>query len=391
MLDRWDDVVSALRAGHPCAAATIVRASGSVPRPAGTSMIFSADGTVYGSLTGGCVEAAVLEAAREALADGLPRTETFGFSDGDAFAVGLSCGGSLDVRIQPLLPGSFAAGGRRPEALLRRLDGPGVAAFHTGDELSAVLAQLVPLPAVAAAARLLLPQLEAGRTGTVELPGGTCGEPAELFLECATPAPRLYLVGANDYSAAMAKMGALLGYRTVICDPRPAFTDPRRFPGAERVVVQWPDKFLAAEATAGRLDARSSVCVLSHDAKFDVPALTAALASDAAYVGAMGSRRSHLQRMHALRQAGVPESALNRLSSPIGLDIGAVSPEELALSVFAELTAARSGATGLPLTRLAGPIHRSGRADSALPAGAASPRREDNAAPVPLPRRLTAC
>ena len=361
-------------------------------------MVVASSGDVWGSLTGGCVEAAVLEAGLEAIASGLPRTESFGYSDGDALAAGLSCGGSLEVHIQPLQPGAFPPG-PAPAALLRLLDGgpahpippvpihPGP--IQSGAPLAAALYTLFPAAAPADLSRLasrVEPLLAAGHTGVVPVPGSEAGvksdgksdgksrsepgsEPGsavelfstvDLFLECRAESPRLYLLGANDYSAALSRMGAMLGYRTTVVDARPAFTNPHRFPDAEAVVVQWPHELLRAEALAGRLTASSVVCLLSHDNKFDIPALAAALESDAGYVGAMGSRLTLRQRLDALRQAGVSEASLARLRSPIGLDIGANSPEEVALSVFAEVTAARSaGSTGLPLSGLSGPIHAS--------------------------------
>ncbi|MBD8042576.1 XdhC family protein [Arthrobacter sp. Sa2BUA2] len=369
MLDHWEDILQSLAAGTPCAAATIIRTSGSVPRPAGTSMVIGGGGEVWGSLSGGCVEAAVLDSALEAIAEGIPRTEVFGYSDGDAFAAGLSCGGSLEVRIQPVAPGALPSG-PAPAALLRRLDGGGLPhAVSPGEPLAAALQDLFPAVDAAVLVRWgsrLEPLLASGHTGTVQLPGGDyagdCGGQESLFLECRAEPPSLYLLGANDYSVALCRMGALLGYRVTVVDARPAFTNPHRFPDAEGVLVQWPDAALRAEAAAGRLDARSVVCLVSHDAKFDVPALAAALSSAAGYVGAMGSRRTHRQRLRALRAAGTTESALARLHSPIGLDIGAATPAEVALSVFAEVTAARSaGATGLPLSGLRGPIHASSR------------------------------
>ncbi|MBD7994688.1 XdhC family protein [Arthrobacter sp. Sa2CUA1] len=369
-MDHWDDVVNSLAAGIPCAAATIIRTSGSVPRPAGTSMITSSSGELWGSLSGGCVEAAVLHSALEAIADGSPRTEVFGYSDGDAFAAGLSCGGSLDVRIQPLAPGALPPG-PAPAALLRRLDGGRLpVAVSSGAALDAALQDLLPDVEAAVLTEMrarLESLLSAGRTGAVPVPGrdsagGSGGEAPALFLECRPAPPRLYLLGANDYSVALCRMGALLGYRVTVVDARTAFTNPERFPEAEDVVVQWPDTLLRAEQAAGRLDARSVVCLLSHDAKFDVPALAAALGSPAGYVGAMGSRRTHRQRVRALRAAGMDGPSLARLHSPIGLDIGAGTPEEVAVSVFAEITAARhAGATGLPLSALSGPIHASPR------------------------------
>ena len=385
------EMLDALAAAEgPRAVATIVRASGSVPRPAGTSMLISAAGQVTGSLSGGCVEAAVVTAAEDVLSDGRPRVESFGYSDSDAFAVGLSCGGTLEVLIESVTPDMFAevpdAG--TPCALVRRLPGTsadGEAAAHgeaaglagpllitdpartaaTPAALLAAhgpaLAALVGTEDAERAAARLAPLLAAGRTGVLELDGtgdGDCAG-AVLFLESRLAPPRLVLIGANDFSAALSRQARLLGYHVTICDARPAFTTPDRFPAAHQVQVQWPDRYLRAEAAAGRLDARSVVCVLTHDAKFDVPVLAEALRMDLAYVGAMGSRRSHEQRMAALRGAGLGAAQLQMLHSPIGLDLGAATPEETAVSVFAEIVASRSGAaaSGQPLRAVSGPIH----------------------------------
>ncbi len=373
MLDMLEALAAAAADSSPFAAATIVRASGSVPRPAGTSMLIHHSGVITGSLSGGCVEAAVVAVAEEVLTDGQPRLETFGYSDTDAFAVGLSCGGTLEVLIQLVDPGAFPVIPQpdTPCALVRRIDtaggtasspaarpllvtNPAGAASPAGllAAHGAALAAMLGTDPAHAAARLA-PLLASGRTGIVELGGPV------LFLESRLAPPRLLVFGANDFSAALARQGRLLGYHVTVCDARSAFTTPERFPAAHRVQVQWPEQYLRQEAAAGRLDARSVVCVLSHDAKFDIPVLTEALRLDVAYVGAMGSRRSHDQRLAALQDAGLGEAETARLHSPIGLDIGAATPEETALSVFAEIVAARSGSavSGQPLRELSGPIH----------------------------------
>ncbi|MCC3294239.1 XdhC family protein [Arthrobacter sp. zg-Y411] len=397
-------LASATADGAPCAVATIVRASGSVPRPVGTSMLISGTGEITGSLSGGCVEAAVVTAAEEVLAAGRARVEAFGYSDADAFAVGLSCGGTLEVLIQPVAAGTFPLipGPDAPCALIRRIDaaaadGVPAAPLLVTDPAGATDAGLLAAHGAALTAMLgmdparaaarIAPLIAAGRTGVVELDGPGLGVPGlggpktgapadgasadggpdtvcepggpVLFLESRLAPPRLILIGANDFSAALARQGQLLGYHVTICDARPAFTTPDRFPAAHHVQVQWPDQYLRREAADGTLDARTVVCVLSHDAKFDVPVLAEALRGNLAYVGAMGSRRSHEQRMSALRAAGLTARELEKLHSPIGLDIGAATPEETALSVFAEIVAARSGAaaSGQPLRTRSGPIH----------------------------------
>ncbi|MCB7136592.1 XdhC family protein [Cellulosimicrobium marinum] len=389
----------------PFAVATVVAASGSVPRPVGTAMAVRADGAVLGSLSGGCVEGAVHAAALDAVATGECRRETFGYSDDDAFAVGLSCGGTLDVHVQPVLPGDDAAralaalaaragapgGGTAPAALVRRVDGARRTAVVLDDPgraderaVAAALRDLVPPGALDAAAAQVVAVLRAGGTATVHAahaapsgsgtPGsGTRGsgapdpgapgcdetEPVTLLVETRLPAPRFLVAGANDFAGALVRHVRLLGYRVTLVDAREVFADPRRFPEADEVVVEWPDRYLAAEAAAGRVDARTALAVLTHDAKFDVPLLRLALDLPLAYVGAMGSRRSHDQRVAALRHEGVGDAALARLRSPIGLDLGAVTPEEVAVSVTAELVAARHGRDGAvaPLSRGDGPLH----------------------------------
>ncbi|MCO4255441.1 XdhC family protein [Pseudarthrobacter cellobiosi] len=397
-LGGWRPAVS----GQRCAVATIVAAGGSVPRPLGTSMLVSEHGDVLGSLSGGCVEGAVVDAALEAMRDGGIRLESFGYSAEDAFAVGLSCGGELEVHIQPLGVGSpelsvlrgFGDAGRNVAegpaarglaalALIRRLDaGGGVVVVDDPVRFRAMespeLAMLVgdhPATVFAAAAQLE-PLLQGGRAGLIRLapPAGCTGgseatqpEPITLFVESRLPAARMLIFGANDFGAALLPAGKLLGYDVTLCDARPAFSRQSRFLAANQVVTDWPHRYLAAEAAAGRVDGRTVVCVLTHDPKFDIPLLETALGLGLAYVGAMGSRRSHRQRIDALLAYGTPAEALERLHSPIGLDLGAVTPAEVAVSITAEIIASRGRAgrgstTPAPLKASSlkdgsGPIH----------------------------------
>ncbi|WP_427016877.1 XdhC family protein [Pseudarthrobacter sp. P1] len=374
-------------AAGSCAVATIVATEGSTPRPVGTSMLVSANGDVLGSLSGGCVEGAVVEAALDSLADGRTRREYFGYSAEDAFAVGLTCGGGLDVHIQPYghdaMARLFQAAGRAAElaaagngvALVRRLsDGgarPGAAAgllavpnplaVKTGDLAGGLAGLLGSGPGTGAgtgtgtgtgtgrdmgqrAAVHVQAMVRAGLTGVVtvapETPEHDGASPA-LLVESLLPAPRLLVFGANDFGAELLPGAQLLGYHVTICDARPVFAGQTRFLGAEEVAVEWPDRYLQREALAGRIDGRTVVCILSHDPKFDVPLLATALDLDLAYVGAMGSRRSHQHRVEALLAAGMDPGSLERLHSPIGLDLGAVSPAEVAVSILAEIVAAR--------------------------------------------------
>lgn len=380
MLTLADQLAEWLEPGaQPFAVATVVGASGSVPRPVGTAMAVRADGAVVGSLSGGCVEAAVHAAALDAIAVGECHRETFGYSDDDAFAVGLTCGGSLEVHVQPVRPGDpddpaavalarlVTADVGAPAALVRRLDVARPTAVLLPDLSDNPLRGLVDDGALPAVSAQVAAVLRAGGAATVHaapgVPAGACDdgapeEPVTLLVETRLAPPRFVVVGANDFAGALVRAVRLLGYRVTLVDAREVFAAPRRFPQADEVVVDWPDRYLAAEAAAGRLDARTAVAVLTHDVKFDVPTLRLALGLPLAYVGAMGSRRSHAQRVQALRDEGVTPDRLARLRSPIGLDLGAVTPEEVAVSVVAELVAVRYGRDApVPLSRTDGPLH----------------------------------
>lgn len=375
----------------PCAVATIVSAQGSVPRPVGTSMLVGADGALHGSLSGGCVEGAVLEACREALETGRSSVRSFGFSEEDAFAVGLMCGGSLEVLIQPFAPpppGAQSPLGTvddpAPAAYVTRLphadaprtvapegddarrparsegedaDGPRAVllAGDRAEEIRSALTTLLPPEMLEAGSARVAAMLREARTGTLRLPAGA--STIDLFVESRIRPAHLVVCGANAFGQALVEAARPLGLRITLCDHRPAFTDPTAFPGAE-VVRAWPHRFLSAAAERGDLDARSMVCVLTHDPKVDVPVLATALRLDIAYVGAMGSRRSDRDRRAALREAGVGEEALSRLRSPIGLDVGAGSPAEVAVAILAEILAVRAERrTVEPLRDGSGPLH----------------------------------
>ncbi|MFD9075849.1 XdhC family protein, partial [Streptomyces lasiicapitis] len=200
--------------------------------------------------------------------------------------------------------------------------------------------------------------LDAGRTGTVEIgaDGSRCGQPLTVLVESSVPPPRMIVFGAIDFASALVRIGKFLGYHVTVCDARPVFATPVRFPDADEIVVEWPHEYL--ERTA--VDGRTVLCVLTHDAKFDVPLLRCALRLPVAYVGAMGSRRTHQDRNHRLREVGVTELELARLRSPIGLDLGARTPEETALSIAAEIVASRRGGSGVSLTGAHTPIHHEG-------------------------------
>ncbi|MGW8632823.1 XdhC family protein [Streptomyces sp. NPDC055793] len=362
-LNRWLDE------GREFAVATVVSVGGSAPRGPGAALAVDSEGTAIGSVSGGCVEGAVYELCADALRSGETVRERFGYSDEDAFAVGLTCGGVIDMMVTPvgadapsreLFRAALATAARGGTAALARVvQGPGdllgrALLVHPDGTYEGGLGGHPDLDRTAAAeARALL---DNGRTGTVRLSedGSHCPGGLTLLVESSVPPPRMIVFGAIDFAAALVRAGKFLGYHVTVCDARPVFATQARFPGADEVVVDWPHRYLRSTST----DARTVLCVLTHDAKFDVPLLTEALRMPVAFVGAMGSRRTHRDRDRRLREAGLTEHELSRLRSPIGLDLGARTPEETALSIAAEIVAARRGGTGEPLTGGATPIHR---------------------------------
>ncbi|MFD8060053.1 XdhC family protein [Streptomyces cyaneofuscatus] len=369
MLDIADALHRWTAEGREFAVATVVSVDGSAPRGPGAALAVDSEGTAIGSVSGGCVEGAVYELCAQALQDGRSVRENFGYSDEDAFAVGLTCGGVLDILVTPVRDGTperavfqaalSAATSGGTAALARVVSGPaemlGRALLVRPDGThEGGLGGPADLDRTAAAeARALL---DTGRTGTVTLSedGSHCPGGLTLLVECSVEPPRMIVFGAVDFAAALVRAGKFLGHHVTVCDARPVFATRARFPEADEVVVDWPHRYLRGTRT----DGRTVVCVLTHEARFDVPLLTEALRRPAAFVGAMGSRRTHEDRLRRLREAGLDEDELARLRSPIGLDLGARTPEETALSIAAEIVAARRGGTGLPLTGGAEPIHR---------------------------------
>jgi xanthine dehydrogenase accessory factor len=310
----------------------------------------------------------VYELCRQVLQEqGSPRRARFGYSDDDAFAVGLTCGGELDVLVrrvdpaaQPHLGAALAEAVRgRPAAVAQVVDGPesmlGATLSVLGDSWIADRA-LGDGPTGRAVADRATAQLRTGRTALLVLGGDadTCPERLSVLVHAAATRPRMLIFGAIDFAAALAQAGRFLGYHVTVCDARPVFATEARFPHADEVVVDWPHRYLARTA----VDARTAVCVLTHDAKFDIPLLRLALDLPVGYVGAMGSRRTHEERLRRLGEVGVTEEQLTRLRSPIGLDLGARTPEETAISITAEIIAHAGRGSGLPLVRVSGPIHR---------------------------------
>jgi xanthine dehydrogenase accessory factor len=366
MRDVLDDLHRWWAAGDRVALATVVGTLRSAPRPAGACMLVGPDGTAVGSVSGGCVEGAVYQVATRVRDGGAPVLDRYGISDGDAFAVGLTCGGVLDVFTEVLSRDTFGEFGAladsikegRPTALATVIEGrPEQVGRHLlvwPEQRQGELGSARVDDAVTDDARGLL---ASGRTAilTYGPDGERLGVGLRVFVSSFSPAPRMFIFGAVDFAAAVCKVGSFLGYRVTVCDARPVFATDKRFPDAAEVVVDWPHRYLQAQA--GTVDDRTVICVLTHDPKFDIPVLSTALALPVGYVGAMGSRRTHQDRLRQLAQAGVPVHRLARLSSPIGLDLGARTPEETAVSIAAEIIARRWDGRGQPLSELDGPIH----------------------------------
>ena len=348
--------------GEPFALATVVSIRGSAPRQPGASMAVSAAGEVVGSVSGGCVEGAVYELAEEVLRTHEPVLQTYGISDEDAFSVGLTCGGILDILVRQVDTtrpefASVAASiaNEEPVALATVISGDATVAAQVAvwpDRVEGSLGTEGLDVAVVDDARGMLAQ---GQTGVRHY--GPHGERRQdevaVFVEAFNPPPRMLVFGAIDFAAAVARIGKYMGYRVTVCDARPIFATEKRFPDADEVVCEWPHRFLADTT----VDERTVIAVLTHDPKFDVPLLEVALRTPAGYIGAMGSRRTHDDRIARLRELGFTDTELARLRSPIGLDLGARTPEETAVSIAAEIVGLRWGGTGRPLGDTEGAIH----------------------------------
>jgi xanthine dehydrogenase accessory factor len=364
-IEKWWD------AGETFGLATVVRTFHSAPREPGAAMAVSAGGEVTGSVSGGCVEGAVYELAQQVCQTGQPVLQRYGISDDTALSVGLTCGGIIEIFVEPvskeLFPelGDVAAAikAAQPVAVATVVAGPGRAGARRvvqavtdgtgpGAERGTLAAGDRLDDAVDDDARGMLAQgLTAVRHYGAH--GERRGDDLSVFVQAFAPPPRMLVFGAIDFAAAVARAGKFLGYHVTVCDARPVFATHARFPDADEVVVDWPHRYLARTP----VDERTVITVLTHDPKFDVPVLEVALRTPAGYIGAMGSRRTHEDRLARLREAGLADAELARLRSPIGLDLGARTPEETAVSVAAELIQLRWGGSGRPLTDTAGRIH----------------------------------
>ncbi|MBY6414135.1 XdhC family protein [Rhodococcus sp. BP-252] len=339
--------------GESFALATVTRTWRSSPRRPGAAMAVNRNGEVVGSVSGGCIESSLYETARDVLADGNSRIETFDVSDDDAFGVGLTCGGRIEVLVELVGSQWPSFGGvcerlasDRPVAVLTTLvDGEPSRHLvvdtenHQGD---------LPLPS-----RKIEDIKARLRGGESDVVVARLGTDQDILVEIHAPLPRMYVFGAIDFASAVSTLAVFAGYHVTVVDARPVFATPARFPAAHEVVVMWPDRFLATAP----VDSRTAIVVLTHDEKFDIPLLNLALRSDAGYVGAMGSRSTHERRVGLLRDHGITPQQCARLHSPIGLDLGSRTPAETALAVLAEVTKTMNRATGEELRHRRGPIH----------------------------------
>ena len=344
MRDILSDVQRWIDEQQPVALATVVQTWGSGPRGAGAKMAITPAGGMAGSVSGGCIEGATFEAGVEALQAGRGKLIHYGIADETAWEVGLACGGSIDVFVQPLDPAHAAA----VAALVRAEAVYAVATLVKGsehdlcaalvlDESGAVVHGALPAELAEsglAAARAALASGNSQRTAL--------GETAELFVEVAWPAPTLVVVGGVHTAITLTQLARGIGYRTVVIDPRKAFGNADRFPHVDRLITEWPDDAL----TALGVSRATAIALLTHDPKLDDPGLLVALRSPAFYVGALGSKGTQEQRRARLLEAGVTEAQLARLRGPIGLDLGGRTPEEIAVSILADVVAARNGKTG---------------------------------------------
>jgi xanthine dehydrogenase accessory factor len=350
-----DTIVSWAGRGDRVVLATVVETKKSAPQPAGTKMAVNERAQVVGAVSGGCVEGAVVEVAERVLGGAEPRLLHYGIADEEAWDVGLPCGGEIAIWVEAYDGGGLQArftelarGGIRA-AVVTALDGcpqPGAKLLVVADrEPEGTLGDATLDAAALALAR---DALWSERSELQEVAGAT------VFVDVAAPAPRLIIFGAVDFAAQLSAVAALAGWRAFVIDPRARFATPERFPAAERVIAAWPQEALSE---LEELDRATAIAVLTHDPKLDDAALTAALASDAGYIGAMGSRRAQARRRERLLAAGVQQRQLERVAAPIGLDLGALTAAETALSIMGEIVAVRHGRAGGRLIDARGRIH----------------------------------
>ncbi len=348
MRDILPEIEDWRRDGKQVAVATIVSTWGSAPRPVGSKMAISDACDMAGSVSGGCVEGAVFEEAQGVIAGNRPRLVEYGVSDQEAWAVGLSCGGRIEVFIELLEMRSEIYGelkccldADRLVALATVIDGPGrgrqLLIAPAADDTPAIHGDLGASGLERAVAERAGEQLVSFRSGRQSF--ATADVPAEVFIEVHPPRPKLIVVGAVHVASALVRFANTLGFRTIVVDPRTAFATPERFAHADQLRTDWPDEALRDLG----IDKNTFVALLSHDLKLDLPALEVALPSRARYIGALGSKKTHGKRLAALAEKGFSEPATRRIHNPIGLDLGGRRAEEIAVAIIAEMIAVSYG------------------------------------------------
>jgi xanthine dehydrogenase accessory factor len=351
MIDLIPQIEDWLAAGEELAVATVVRVVGSAPRPVGARMIVSSGGRMAGSVSGGCVETTVYEEMADILEGGPPRMLNFGITDDMIWDVGLACGGTIDVFVQKLDPALVTVlrgyvGQRRAVALAVVVDGEALGATALVAEDGMVMgpddATITSL-----AQEVLDARAEVGALHDIA-PGST------VFIEPFLPPPVLIVVGGVHVAIPLTRFARELGFYVIVVDPRAKFANRERFPEADEVLLEWPDEALAHL----EVDRATYLVLLTHDPKIDEPTLASALKTEAAYVGAIGSRRTHAERFERMARWGVSPEQLESVYAPIGLDLGGRTPEETALSIIAEVVAVKNGRSGLSLRDAGGPIGR---------------------------------
>jgi xanthine dehydrogenase accessory factor len=338
MRDLLTDYDRLAAAGRPFGRAVVTSVWGSAPRPEGSSMLADAEGTMAGSVSGGCVEGATASEIGAAIGRGTPKLVTFGVTNERAWEVGLACGGTIKVFVEPAVRPEVLAAARGPggEVVATIVEGPGTGLSTRIYEDGRMDGELRGLPPAAVQdAALAALARESAATITLETGAG----PASVFLEVFPRAPRLVIFGGVHIAVALVPLARTLGYRTIVADGRQAFLTRERFPDADELILAWPEE---AFQRVG-LDASCFVCILSHDPKFDEPALELALRSPARYIGAIGSRKTQASRRERLREAGLDDAEIARVHGPIGLELGGRQPAETALAILAEMTAVRYG------------------------------------------------
>jgi xanthine dehydrogenase accessory factor len=339
MRDLLDDYIRFAEAGAPFGRAVVTSVWGSAPRPEGSSMLATADGRIAGSVSGGCVESATALEIAAAIQRGSPKLVTFGVSDERAWEVGLACGGTIKVFVEPTIRPEIVEAARGPggEVVVSVVAGPGLNQSLRISETGIIEGRLsidVSMELVRDAAEAAL---QRERCASQEF--ATAEGSATLFFEAFPRQPRLIIFGAGQIAVALVPLAKALGYYTIVADGRKAFLDAERFPAADELILGWPEETFDRVG----LDSSCYVCLLSHDPKFDEPALQLALRSPSKYIGAIGAKKTQVARRDRLREVGLTEAQIERLHGPIGLKLGGRQPAEIALSIVAEMTAVRYG------------------------------------------------